>query len=204
MTPKGHSPVDLEPGAALPRRSLLGVVGAAGAVALAAARPASASAPFTTTTRDRELLGAAMQLELAAARLYRDAEAAGLRDVALLVAQTFGSNHTAYADQMAAITGISANTINVEAYERRAEQFGSGDPTEFAVAARELENAAAASYTALFDEFTSIDAQTVVSSIVVVNGRMATVLADLAGISEAGEIFEPDADIIAIVTEEDA
>lgn len=206
MTPKGHSPLDLESAdTATPRRSLLGalgIAGLAGAAAIAVARPASA-APYPTTESDRDLLGRALQLELAAKQLYRDAVESGLDGAALLVAQTFGGNHEAYADQMAAITGISANTFNEEAYEARSDEFSTGDVTEFATAAWELENSAAATYTELFNDFESIDAQTLISSIVVTNGRMATVLADLAEVTNFSEIFEPNAETIALTGGED-
>jgi len=207
MTPKGHSPVDLESAdTATTRRSLIGALGVAGlasAAALAVARPAAAS-PYPTTESDRELLGQALQLELAAKLLYGDAVESGLDGAALLVAQTFGSNHEAYADQMAAITGISANTFNEAAYEARKDAFSTGDVVEFATAAWEFENSAAATYTELFNDFESIDAQTLISSIVVINGRMATVLADLAEVSSFSEIFEPNAEVIAFTGGENA
>ncbi len=205
MTPKGPSPVDLQPAeAATSRRSLLGALGVAGltsAVAVAIAQPASASpaVPNATTESDRDLLGRLMQLELATSRLYRDAVESGLEGAALEVAQTFADNHVAYADKMAGISGISADTYNEVLYETRKDAFSTGDPVDFATAARELENSAVATYTDLFNDFESIDAQTLISSIVVVNGRMATVLASLATISNASELFEPDAEIIAIV-----
>lgn len=206
MTPKGHSPVDLQSAdTATSRRSLIGALGAAGlvgAAALAVASPAAAS-PYTTTDTDRELLGRALQLELAARRLYQEAAESGLTDKAREVAQTFGGNHEAYADQMAAITGISANTYNEAAYEARVDSFTSGDATEFATAAWELENAAAATYTGLLNDFESIDAQSLIAAIVVVNGRMATVLADLAEVSNVSEVFSPSAELIDVTAGEE-
>lgn len=203
MTSKGHSPVDLQPAeTATSRRSLLGALGVAGlasAAVVAVAQPASASpSPYTTTDSDRDLLGRLLQLELAMRQLYHDAADSGLDGAPLGVAQTFGSNHEAYADRMAAITGISADTVNEALYETRKDEFSTGDPVEFATAAWELENSAAATYTELFNDFESVDAQSLISSIVVVNGRMATVLANLAEVSNFSELFEPTGQIISV------
>ena len=202
MTPKGHSPVDLESAqTATSRRSLVGALGVAGlasAIALAVARPASA-APYSPTPEDSAILEQALQIELAAKRLYGDALAAGLTDVAAQVAQTFGDNHEAYADQFAGITGISADTYDEAFYDEHKDAFATGDLAEFAQAAWELENNLAATYTKLFTSLESVESQTVVSSIVVINGRMATVLADLAGVSSDLDLmFDPPAEIITL------
>jgi len=202
MTPKGHSPVDLESAEhATSRRSIisaLGVAGLASAITLAGAKTVAA-APFSPTAADRATLEQALQLELTASRLYADALAAGLSGSAAEVAQAFGGNHRAYADQFAAITGISANTYNVAAYDARKNEFATSDVTKFATAAWELENSAAATYADLFDNFEAQQSQTVVAAIVVVNARMATVLADLAGVSDDLDLlFDPPAEIITL------
>jgi hypothetical protein len=208
MTSKGHSLVDL-PSAetASSRRSLisaLGVAGLAGVAAVAVAQPASAApapapVPFSPTTRDKKLLGQALQIELAAKLLYADAVASGLPDEAVAVASVFGDNHEAYADQFAAITGISANTFDEKFYEANKDAFASGDIDEFTAAAWELENNFAATYTDLFDKLEATQTQTVISSIVVINGRMATVLADLARLSDDFDIlFDPPVEILTL------
>jgi hypothetical protein len=208
MTSKGPSPVDPQPAeTSVSRRSLLttlGVAGVASAAAVAIATPASASPPYPTTEADRDLLSRTLRVELAAKRLYDDAVASGIGEEAAAVAEVFGGNHEAYADQMAAITGISADTFDESFYEQRAAAFASGDVVEFATAAWELENSMAATYIDLFNDFESIDAHTVVSSIVVVNGRMATVLADLAGVTAFGEVLRPEAEIITLSEGENA
>lgn len=202
MTPKGHSPVDLESAEhATSRRSIisaLGVAGLAGAITLAGARTASA-APFSPTADDSVKLEQALQLELAAKLLYADALAAGLTGAAGDVAQAFGGNHEAYADQFAAITGISADTYNVEAYDAKKNEFATSDVTQFATAAWELENNLAATYAELFNNLEAEQSQTVVASIVVVNARMATVLADLAGVSgDLDLLFDPPMETITL------
>jgi hypothetical protein len=206
MTSKGHSLVDL-PSAetASSRRSLisaLGVAGLASVAAVAVARPASAApapVPFSPTDRDKKLLGQALQIELAAKLLYADAVASGLPDDAVKVASVFGDNHEAYADQFAGITGISANTFDKKFYEANKDAFASGNIDEFTAAAWELENNFAATYTDLFDKLEATQTQTVISSIVVINGRMATVLADLARLSDDFDIlFEPPVEILTL------
>ena len=191
--------VSAEP--ATSRRSLIGALGAAGlasAAALAVARPASA-APNSPTEPDKAVLEQALQLELAAKLLYRDAVEAGLTDAALEVAQVFGDNHEAYADQFAAITGISADTYNETFYDELKDEFATSDAAQFAQAAWELENNFAATYTELFTGFESVESQTVVASIVVLNGRMATVLADLAGVSDQlNLVFDPPTEIVTL------
>ena len=111
MTPKGHSPVDLDPAApATSRRGLIGALGAvglAGAAALSIARPASA-APTSPTDSDKELLFQAMRLELTAAALYDTSLAAGLSDVGTELATVFSANHRAYADKIAGSAGFSS------------------------------------------------------------------------------------------------
>jgi len=202
MTPKGHTPVDLESAQpATSRRSLVGALGVAGLVtgaALAVARPVSA-APYPPTDADNAKLTQALQVELAAKLLYRDAADAGLTDAALQVAQVFGNNHEAYADQFAAMTGVSADTFNAALYEELKDDFSTSDVAQFTAAAWELENNLAATYSDLFDSFESVQSQTVVASIVVVNARMATVLADLAGLSDDVNIlFDPPAELITL------
>lgn len=206
MTSKGHSLVDL-PSAetASSRRSLisaLGVAGLASVAAVAVARPASAApapVPFSPTDRDKKLLGQALQIELAAKLLYADAVASGLPDDAVKVASVFGDNHEAYADQFAGITGISANTFDKKFYEANKDAFASGNIEEFTAAAWELENNFAATYTDLFDKLEATQTQTVISSIVVINGRMATVLADLARLSDDFDVlFEPPVEILTL------
>jgi hypothetical protein len=194
--------VDLESAqTATSRRSFVGALGVAGlasAVALAVARPVSA-APYSPTVEDSAKLEQALRIELAAKRLYGDALAAGLTDVAAQVAQTFGANHEAYADQFAGITGISADSYDEAFYEDYKDAFATSDVAEFAQAAWELENNFAATYTKMFPSLESVGSQTVVASIVVVNGRMATVLADLAGVSsDFNLLFDPPAEIITL------
>jgi hypothetical protein len=197
MTSKGHSPVDLDSAApATSRRGLLSALGAAGlagAAALSIARPASA-APNSPTDGDKELLRQAMELELTAQALYLAAIDAGLSDVALDLAVVFAENHVTYAVKIAGAAGFSANTRNEEVFAQLEPAFATNDAEAFAEVAASLENTAAATHTALLAEYESVDARTLTAAILVVEARMATVLADLQGITSLDDIFEPDAE----------
>jgi hypothetical protein len=202
MTPKGPSPVDLDPAApASTRRGLIGVLGAAGlagAAALSIARPASA-APTSPTAGDEELLRQAMQLELTAAALYREAIDAGLSDAAGELAAVFAENHTAYAAEIAGAAGFSANTRNEEIFEQLRSDFATSDADDFAQVAASLENTAAATHSALMADYESFNARKMTSSIIVVEARMATVLTDLGGFATSlDDIFEPDAEALEL------
>ena len=205
MTPKGHSPVDLDPAAsATSRRGLIGALGAvglAGAAALSIARPASA-APTTPTDSDKELLFQAMRLELTAAALYDVALEAGLTDVAAELATVFSANHRAYADKIAAVSGFSADERNEEVFEQLESEFDTSDPEAFAEIANTLENTAAATHKALLPEYESVNARKVTASIIVVEARMATVLSDFGGLSSnLEELFEPEAEPLELTGE---
>jgi hypothetical protein len=201
MTSKGPSPVDLV-SAETPtsRRSLigaLGVAGLAGAAALAVARPATA-APYSPTGADAELLEPAMRVELAARRLYREA-AAVLPGSAAPVATVFAANHEAYADRFAASTGISANAFDEAFYEENARAFSTSSVTDFAEAAWTLENNLAATYTEMSQELESTEARTMIAAITVMNARMATVLTELAGVSDNLDVvLDPPAEAIEL------
>jgi hypothetical protein len=190
--------VDLDSAApATSRRSLIGALGAAGlagAAALAISRPASAAPPSSPTADDRELLREAMRFELAASALYKEAAAAGLSDVATELALVFAENHVSYADEIAGIAGLSADSMNEEIFDEFRSAFATDDDAAFTEAAIGLENTAAATHTALLADYVSVDARTVTAAIVVVEARMATVLTHLNDpATDLDDVFEPDA-----------
>jgi len=205
MTPKGHSPVDLDPAApATSRRGLIGALGAVGlasAAALSIARPAAA-APTSPTEGDQELLFQAMRLELTAAALYDVALDAGLTDVAAELATVFAANHRAYADEIAGASGFSADTRNEEVFEQLESAFDTSDDEAFAEIANTLENTAAATHTSLLPDYESVNARKITASIIVVEARMATVLSDFGGLaSNLEELFEPEAEPLELTGE---
>ena len=204
MTPKGHSPVDLDPAApATSRRGLIGALGAAGlagAAALSTARPA-ADAPNSPTEGDTELLRSAMELELTAEALYREAIAAGLSGVAGELAAVFAENHVSYGAEIAGASGLSADTRNEDVFGQLQSTFATSDASAFAEAAANLENTAAATHTALLADYESVKARTLTASIIVVEARMATVLTDLGGAAASlDDVFEPAADALDVAS----
>ncbi len=198
MTPKGHSPVDLDPAApATSRRGLIGALGAVGlasAAALSVARPASA-APTTPTDGDKELLLPVMQLELTAAALYRESISTGITGDAAALAEVFAVNHESYASEIAGVAGFSADTGNESVFAELQPAFATTDVSAFAAAANSLENTAVATHTALLADYESVNARKLTASILVVEARMATVLSDLGDLSSnLEELFHPEAE----------
>jgi hypothetical protein len=195
--------VDLEsPAPTTSRRGLIGALGAAGlasAAALAISRPASAAPPTSPTADDREVLREAMRFELAASALYEEAAAAGLADVAGELAVVFAENHVSYADEIAGIAGLSADTMNDEIFGQFRSAFATDDVAAFTEAAISLENTAAATHTELLADYVSVDARTVTAAILVVEARMATVLTHLNDpATDLDDVFEPEAEALTL------
>ncbi len=201
MTSKGPSPVDLDSAApATSRRGLLGALGAAGlasAAAVAIARPASAAPPTSPTEEDTALLAEAMSFELAASALYQVSIDAGLADAAGELAVVFAENHVTYADEIAGIAGLSADSMNEEIFNQFRSAFDTTDVEEFTEVAILLENTAAATHSELLGEYVSVDARTLTAAVIPVEARMATVLTNLADPDASlNDVFEPDAEPI--------
>ena len=155
------------------RRALLGagIIGAA--VALAGARPATASAVLSDD--DLSIAGFAIALELTARDLYDVAIAAGADDE---IWTTMREQHEAYAHRLAGITGIKAQLTNTEAFDQYSDAFSTTDPSS---AAFELENLAAATHIELLGEVDDIDIAGAMASFVSIESRQATVMAVLSG-----------------------
>jgi len=155
------------------RRALLGagVIGAA--IALAGARPASA----TTGLSDDDLAtaGFAIALELTARDLYDAAIEAGADDDIWPVLR---EQHESYAQRLAGITGISAQLRDDSAYEQFADAFTTNDPAE---AGFELENVAAATHTELLGSVADVDIAAAMASFASMESRQAMVLAEMSG-----------------------
>jgi rubrerythrin len=198
MNPKGHSPVDLDSAEpATSRRGLLGAVGAAGlagAAALLVARPVSA-APYVPTAGDRDLLDQAMRLEMTARDLYESALEAGIDGDIADTVRAIAANHRAYAQAISGATGLSANARNDDVFDELEASFAVSDVTAFAEAAMQLENTAVATHTELLGQYESIDAVTMTGSILVVEARHATVLADIAGLTgNLDDLLRPESE----------
>lgn len=162
------------------RRRLLGAAGLASAAAALVSQTASASTNLPTEG-DTALLTAAMQLELTARDLYRRRlDSPGVGDLAPVVS-VMAENHKAYAQAIAGHIGVSADTRNDDVYMSLEAAFG-GDDDEFLAAARSLEETAVATHTALLKDYESNDAIVLTASILVIEARHSTVLADVMDI----------------------
>ena len=198
MNPKGHTPVDLvtaDPASS--RRSLIGVVGAAGAAlaagALVASRPAAAET-FTPSDADRDRLNVLMRFELTARDLYLASIDTGLDDVAAEFAATLAANHTAYAQAIAGAAGLSAELRSSTLFDQFEADFTTGDDTSWATAGHELETTFVATHTEAIGQFEGIGPINLVASIVTVEARQAMVLADIAELGTENKVLNaPDA-----------
>jgi hypothetical protein len=177
MNPKGPSLVDPQPAAPASRRSLLGIAGLAGAAAVLIGAQRTSAAANQPTAADGELLTQALGVELAVRDLYRLAAAAGADELFT----AFAENHRGYADSISAITGQPARDRDEDLYSRYESDFDSSDTASVASAAYEVEQELVATHLGLVGEYEGTDAVTVGTAILVVEGRMATVLAELAG-----------------------
>lgn len=146
------------------RRAVLGL-GAFGA-AMAAARTASAAAG----TDPSGMAEFAMSAELAARDLY------GLADGELW--SLMASHHSAYAERIAGIAGLSARGRSDAIYDSLSDAFSSDDPTD---AALELENTLAATHTELLAMFEGRRIVAAIASIATVESRHAATIAALSG-----------------------
>jgi hypothetical protein len=199
MTSKGPSPVthddvgdharDDAAVAASGRRALIGagVIGAVLAITggqrvSAAVSPAAVTpAVGAPTGVEAELLEFAMRLELSIRDLYDAAiDAGGLVDVAVAMRE----QHEAYAQGLAAFTGLSARGRNDDVYDSLEGDFAVADDVEVALAAYDVESIAAATHTELIRLVERADVAALLGSIAVVESRHCAVLADAAGLGD--------------------
>jgi hypothetical protein len=161
------------------RRSLLGtgVVGAGvlgAALALGVSRQAGAAAPGTVSESDRELTRFAVGLELAARDLYQAAIDAGAVGTAWPLLR---QQHAGYAERLAALVGVSANTRNDAVYEQLKPAF---EETP-ANAGFSLENVAAATHIELLGLLDDVKVAEIVAAVVAMESRHAAYLATVSG-----------------------
>lgn len=158
------------------RRALLGAGLAAGLLALTGSNIARAQ-----VGGDDALLEYAMRLELTARDLYDAAvEAGGLEDLG----QVLRNQHEAYAQSLSRVTGLSARGRLDDVYDALVGSFAVSDDTAVATAGKELESIAVATHTELVGLLESADAAALAASILVIEARHATVLADAAGLGD--------------------
>lgn len=204
MTRKDPSPVDLENAetgtGTMSRRSLVARAGLAGlAAALVIDRGAMASAaapderPNVPTDADTATLALVIGLELAASELYRAKLASGTgSDELATVVGIMAENHQAYAQAIAGATGVSAQTVNMAIVDERLGGF-TGSDTDFFSAAHQLEQEAVLTHTDAIASYESAQAISLTASILIVEARHATVLADLLGVTDLDVLFGNEA-----------
>ena len=180
---KGPSPVNPldegEPTSGLTtRRGLLGAGALGAAVALAVGRPAGASVPPAYEGEQSTLLEFAMHLELTARDLYDAAVDAGA-DPTLL--ERLSEQHESYAQSIAGLIGASANGRVDDLFESAEANFATSDTDAVIAAAYDLESTAVATHTELLGLLVDTDASKLVASILVIEARHCTVLADAGG-----------------------
>ena len=164
----------------LSRRSLLGtgVLGAGvlgAALALGVPGRAGASAPGTISDEDRALITFAIGLELTARDLYLAAIDAGGENIGW---EYLRRQHTSYAERLAGMVGVSANTRNDDVYGQLEAGFTGGSPVN---AAYSLENTAAATHIELLGLLSDASLAAQVAAVAAMESRHAAYLGQQSG-----------------------
>jgi hypothetical protein len=162
------------------RRGLLGAGLAGAALSLVGASRAAASTPGDGRPGgpDRELLVSVQSIELSARDLYRAAGAAGSEE------PLFGflaQQHAAYAEGLASLLGVPANTRDDAVFDDLESTFAVADTAAVATAGYDLESALVATHTAVLGRLESVRGARMVAATLAMEARHCAVLADLSG-----------------------
>lgn len=159
--------------------------------------PEAGTPPARPTAADLEQLAFAQSVELAARDLYRASVDAGADDPTIALMR---DNHQAYAGVLAGILGTSATDTRDDAlYDDLESSFGVGDVAGVAAAGYDLESTLVATHTELLRSLEGTDGAEMVASILIVEARNCTVLADLAGNgADLDALFVNDAAPLAV------
>lgn len=196
----------VEAGQRLPRRGLLaaGIGGAAVSLLPFLTGRASASATSTTeaattttlppkrpTDDDTSLIAVAQQAELAAVDLYSDAinGVKGWTDAQATVMTTIRQAHLAYANSVAGLIGKAAPQSASEDLYRSLKNDFIGSAEDVLQAAATLESALVATHLEILGKLQGTNGAALVASIVTAEARHGTVLLDLAGVTDDGELL---------------
>ena len=184
---------------AMVRRSLFARVGAAGFAGLAAAlivdRAALAGTderPNVPTPADEATLARVIGFENAASALYRARLDAGVPSELEVTVNVMAENHQAYAQAIAGRTGLSTREFDAPSVFDQFEPAFTGSANDFFEAAHQLEQTAVSTHTALLAGYESEDAVRLATSILVVEARHASVLANLLGVTDRDVLFGND------------
>ncbi len=172
------------------RRALLGAGAIGAALALAGSRPTAAGTSGLSES-DLALTGFAISLELTARDLYDAAIAAGADDDTWT---TMPQQHEAYAQRLAGISGISAQSRDEPTFELLRVAFSANDPTE---AAADLENTVAATNTELIGMVDDVGIAAALASFVSIESRQATMWTLLSGDDDADALFSNTATAVS-------
>lgn len=189
-----------------PRRGILaaGVGGAALSLLPFLSGRANASASTTTqgttttsapprrpTDDDTSLLNFAQQVELTALALYDEA-IAGVKSWSpeqATVMTTLRQSHNAYANAISGLLGRNAaNTPDQDLFNGLRSKF-TGKPKDVLLAAALLESAAVATHLDVLAKLQGVNGAALVASIEVAEARHATVLRDLAGVTDESSLL---------------
>jgi hypothetical protein len=194
------------------RRRLLGIGWGGAAASLLpwlsgrATATTTTSAATTTTTvppkrpadDDVTLLGFAQSVELAARDLYDVALATDDFDAnQRAVIAPIREAHAAYADGLSALLGrLAPQQVNAVFDDLKAT-FG-GDAKSVLAAAYALESTAVATHTDILGKLQGTDGASLLASVLIVEARHGTVLADISGSTDLDELLvDKEADALA-------
>lgn len=189
----------------LPRRGLLAAGIGGAAVSLlpfltgraSAAASSTTAAPTTTlppkrpTDDDTSLLAVAQGAELAAVDLYADAISGvkGWTPAQATVMTTIRQAHLAYGNSVAGLLGKAAPQTASEDLYRSLKNDFIGSAEDVLKAAAALESALVATHLDLLAKLQGTNGAALVASVVTAEARHGTVLLDLAGVTDEGELL---------------
>lgn len=143
---------------------------------------ATTATPGAPTGADADALAAMLGIELAAGELYRAAGDAGATTGNPDLFAVIGDSHDAYAESLAALVGLPVSgSIDAAFVDARRPDFESSDVAAVADAGYVLESELVRTYTELVGSVANVDAASLAASILIVESRHCTIMADLAG-----------------------
>ncbi|MCU1502084.1 MAG: hypothetical protein JWM12_1438 [Ilumatobacteraceae bacterium] len=145
--------------------------------------------PKRPTDADIPMLNFVQSAELSAYRLYKMALTKQLDETQLAVVEVITQAHLAYAQALSGLLGrVAANKPNQDLIDSMSSAFG-GDVAGMLDAARTLESTLVATHIGVVGQLIGTDAAYALASIVTVEGRYGTVLADLAGAKDLSALL---------------
>lgn len=143
--------------------------------------------PRRPTAADSALLGFAQQAELAARDLYRAAADAGSGGDQNASIATIAAHHDAASQAISALIGRDAPQARLDSVFDAYESRFTGDTSDLALAAHEVENTLVATHLSLLETLDGTDGVALVSSVVIAEARHASAMAALAGLSPVAD-----------------